>query len=203
MKHHPLIISFYKIGAIKFGDFTLKNGDKSKIYLDLRQLISYPDVLRSAAEAIWKKIHALHFDLLCGVPYTALPIATTISLVNHKPMIMRRKEKKNYGTKQQVDGAFKEGQNCIIVEDVVTTGSSIIETADDLESAGLKISDVVALIDRNQGGTDKLKKRNFKLHSVFSLEEVLHELHTSHFLTEKEAAVVDSIINENNQNESN
>lgn len=201
MKHHPLIISFYKIGAIKFGDYTLKSGSHSKIYLDLRQLVSYPDVLRSAAEAIWRKIHACHFDLLCGVPYTAMPIATAISLVNHKPMIMRRKEKKTYGSKQQIDGAYKEGQSCMIIEDVITSGSSIMETADDLENAGLKVSDVVALVDRNQGGAQKLKKRNFNLHSVFTLDEILNELHTSHFLTEKEAAIVDSIINENNQNE--
>src|SRR5690348_12777218 len=89
-----LIHALHQIGAIKFGTFTLKSGQTSKIYLDLRQIVSHPTILRHVAEAIWQTVKTCHADVICGVPYTALPIATCISLEHTIPMIMRRKEKK-------------------------------------------------------------------------------------------------------------
>lgn len=189
-----LIHSLYEIGAIKFGEFTLKSGQSSKIYLDMRQIISYPDILRQVANAIWEQIHAGHFDLVCGVPYTALPIATCISLQHNFPMIMRRKEIKSHGTKQQIEGKFQPGQYCLIIEDVITTGSSILETASELEAAGLKIKDVVALIDRENGGKENLQKRNYIVHTAFTLTELLSTLLNDAILTTQERIIVDNLI---------
>jgi orotate phosphoribosyltransferase len=172
--HHALITALYKIGAVQFGEFTLKSGLTSPIYINLRKIISYPDILRMVANAMWEKISGCQFDLLCGVPYTALPIATCLSLDHHIPMIMRRKEKKDYGTKQLIEGVFQPGQSCLIIEDIVTTGSSIQETANDLEAAGLIIHDVVTLVDREQGGKENLTKQ-YRLHSVLSLSDILAE----------------------------
>ncbi len=194
MTPNQLILSLYKIGSIKFGNFTLKSGQTSQIYLDLRQIISYPDILRTVAEAIGKKIQTCHFDLICGVPYTALPIATCLSLQNNIPMVMRRKEKKSYGTKQQIEGAFKPGQTCLIIEDIITTGSSILETAVELEAEKLKITDAVVLIDREQGGKENLLEKNYTLHSVFTLKEIFHELLNSGILTDPERAIIHNII---------
>lgn len=194
--NNVLIHSLYQIGAIKFGDFTLKSGKKSKIYLDLRQIISYPQILRNVANAMWQKVHTCKVDLICGVPYTALPIATSISLSHNIPMIMRRKEKKDYGTKQQIEGKFQADQSCLIVEDVITTGGSIIETAEDLEAAGIKISDVVVLIDRQQGAVDNLQKKNYKVHAVLTMKEILKTLSHSTLLTPSEKIIVTELAAE-------
>ncbi len=196
MTRIELISSLHQIGAIKFGNFTLKSGQTSKIYLDLRQIISHPIVLRSVADAIWQKIQHLKPELLCGVPYTALPIATCISLDHHIPMIMRRKEKKSYGTKQQIEGRFSQGQTCLIIEDVLTTGGSILETADDLLAAGLKITDAVVLIDREKEGRKNLRDRQCELHAAFTLSEILQTLQDSSRLNPEEASIIRELINE-------
>jgi len=191
-----LIHALYKIKVVQFGEFKLKSGQTSSIYINLRKIISYPNLLRTISEAIWENIKGCQFDLVCGVPYTALPIATCLSLDHQIPMIMRRKEKKDYGTKQMIEGEFTTGQRCLIIEDIITTGGSIIETATELENAGLKINDVVALIDREQGGKDNLSK-HFRTHTILTLSEILHSLLNSDLVNETEIPLIKQFIAEN------
>lgn len=176
-----LVLELFQIGALQFGDFTLKSGKKSKIYLDLRRIVSYPFILKSIAAAIWKKVNMLQFDYICGVPYTALPIATCISIEHHIPMIMRRKERKEYGTKQMIEGSYTAGQRCLIIEDVITTGSSLIETSNDIEKVGLKVQDVVALIDREEETLKELHDR-YNVHTILKLSRILQILIESSLL---------------------
>ena len=190
-----LIASLYQIGAIQFGEFTLKSGLTSSVYMNLRKIISYPDVLKSVAEAMWQTTKNHSFDLVCGVPYTALPIATCISLDHNVPMIMRRKEKKDYGTKQSIEGVFNAGQSCLIIEDVITTGGSIIETAVDLEAADLVIKDVVALIDREQGGRENLEKK-YRVHTILTLTHILQTLLNSTLIKPSERPVIEQFLTE-------
>lgn len=171
-----LILKLHEINAIKFGEFKLKSGIMSPIYIDLRVTVSYPEVLKMVASAMWEKVKNLNFDLICGVPYTALPIATVISVDHNKPMIMRRKEVKDYGTRKAIEGAFTAGQKVLVAEDLVTSGSSVFETIEPLELEGLKVEDVVVLLDREQGGKKHLAEKGRNLHAVITMTELLETL---------------------------
>ena len=195
MSDQELICSLHKIGALQFGEFTLKSGQTSSIYINLRKIISYPDILRTVADAMWQKIKDCQFDLVCGVPYTALPIATCISLQHNLPMVMRRKEKKDYGTKQMIEGVFTTGQSCLVIEDLITTGGSIIETADELENAGLTVTNVIALINSEQGGKENLAKK-YRPHTILTMSQILKTLMESNVLNPLEQKSIETFLME-------
>lgn len=177
------ILELYSIGAVKFGEFTLKSGINSPIYIDFRPIVSYPQLLKKIANILWEKCRSLSFDYICGVPYTALPIATAISLEHGVPMVMRRKEVKEYGTRKQIEGVFEKDKRCLIIEDLVTSGKSVLETTSALEEAGLKVVDIVSLLDREQGGKKALKERGYTLHSAIGLTQLLKILENEKKIT--------------------
>lgn len=171
-----LIDSLVSIGAVKFGEFKLKSGIISPIYLDLRIIISYPDILKQIASELQRLSQNLEFDLIAGIPYTALPIATAFSLVADQPMVYSRKEKKAYGTGQMIEGVWKKGDQVLIIDDLITNGDSKMETFKTFTEAGLKVKDVIVLIDREQGGKEKLKAEGYNLLSAISIFEILERM---------------------------
>ncbi|MCF6276907.1 MAG: dihydroorotase [Candidatus Magasanikbacteria bacterium] len=182
---NKLVSDLFEIGAIKFGGFTLKNGTLSPIYIDLRITVSYPKILMKIADALNELASNTDFDLICGVPYTALPFATAMSIKYNIPMVMRRKEAKKYGTKKIIEGAFESGQTCLIVEDLITSGSSVLETVEPLNDVGLNVTDVVILLDRQQGGRENLEKAGITVKSIFKISELLETLLNQNKISEQ------------------
>lgn len=160
-------------GCIKFGEFTLKSGLKSPIYIDLRQIITYPSLLRQIGDAYLPLLSGLSFDRLAGLPYAAIPIATAVSLAANIPMIYPRKEVKTYGTKAEIEGEFKAGETALVIDDLATTGGSKFEAIEKLTGAGLKVTDVIVLVDRQSGAKESLEEAGFHLHAVLTITEML------------------------------
>ncbi len=161
--------------CVRFGQFKLKSGIMSPIYLDLRRLVTHPRILRRVAQAYATKLRELNFDRIAGIPYAALPIATAIALEMNRPLIYPRREAKDYGTKAVIEGDFNAGETIVVIDDLATTGGSKIEAIQKLEEASLKVRDIVVLIDRGQGAGPMLAEAGYQLHAVAALPELLDE----------------------------
>ena len=187
----------YKLGIIKFGQFTLKSGIESPFYVDLRPLASDPKILKHLANYLLEMLPLDNFDIICGVPYAALPMATAMSLESYLPLIIKRKEAKAYGTKKLIEGIYQKGQNCLLVEDVITSGKSLLETIDEVENEGLKVSDIVVVLDREQGGSQRLKEKGYNVHTLFTISEVVNILKEVNYIDDEEVARIKDFINGN------
>lgn len=166
----------YDLGVLNFGSFTLKSGIISPFYLDLRRTVSSPEILIKVADALHEAVKNYPYDLVCGVPYTALPFATVFSIRHNIPMILKRKEKKLHGTGKMCEGVFQQGQTCLVIEDVITSGQSIFETLEALENEGISVKDIAVLVDREQGGRQLLESKGYRLHSVFTIRQIVSHL---------------------------
>lgn len=172
-----LALRYYKIGVIKFGEFTFKSGIVSPIYLDNRILVSHPDTLRFVAKQYAKLLKDLKYDRLAAIPYAAMPIVGAISLEMDQPWIYSRREVKDYGTKKVVEGEFKKGETAVLIDDLITKGDSKIETLKPFAEEGLKVKDIVVLFDYQKGGAEMLEAMGYKLHAAMTVRDLIDELY--------------------------
>jgi uridine monophosphate synthetase len=189
----PLITDLYAIGCVKFGQFKLKSGLMSPIYIDLRLLVSHPRVLKRVARSMAAVIDndrstvedptgsqrptsEIHFDRLAAIPYAGLPIGVAVALETGRPLLYPRKEAKEYGTARLIEGEYRSGETVLLVDDLITKGTAKVESLQPLLDEGLVVTDVLVLIDREQGGREELAARGLALHAVLTLSRMLDTL---------------------------
>lgn len=176
----------WKLGAIQFGDFSLGTALHSPVYVNLRLLISNPAALREAAEVMLAEVHTLqnmrhphlaYYDLIAGVPFGGLHLATAYSLLSGTPMIYLHPTRD--GREQVIEGTYTSGQTVLIIDDLITGGRSVMQTAARLAAENLIVEDALVLLDRQQGGQARLKRDGINLSAILTLEAVIRYLGTS------------------------
>ncbi len=160
-------------GCLRVGPIKLKSGEISPHYLDLRKIISSPALLERVAAAYGRLLEGLQFDRLAGIPVAALPIATAVSLQRRLPLLYPRIADKGHGTGNRIDGAFNPGERVALLDDVISSAASKIEAIDVLESAGLRVEDLVVLVDRETGGREEVERRGVRFHAFARMSELL------------------------------
>ncbi|KAJ2938913.1 hypothetical protein O0L34_g17723 [Tuta absoluta] len=185
-----LAFQLFDAGAVRFGDIEAKVGRRTPIYFDLRVIVSRPQIMLAVSQELQRMASEVPHDILCGVPYAALPLAAVMSVNSNTPMIMKRKETKLYATKKILEGVFHKNQNCLVVEDVVTSGGSLLETVDTLRSEGLEVTHAVVVLDRGQGGASVLKSNGVHLLSLFTLPQLVEILKNAGKINEETQRLV-------------
>ncbi len=176
MTTSQLALTLFDIGAVSIGEFKLHSGKVSPIYIDLRLLASFPHALRQAAAAYCTVLEKLQFDIITTAPLAGLPIGTAVSLDMNIPLIYPRKTRKAYGSGKLVEGKWEEGQTAVVIDDVTTSGDSILQTIQAMQQVGLHVTDAVLLIDREQGGAENIRAAGYNFHAVTSLSQILTHL---------------------------
>ena len=185
-----LALTLYDVGAVQLGKFKLHSGKTSRIYLDLRVLVSFPYALRMATAAYGRVLKNLKFDLLAAPPLAGLPFGTALCLDLDVPLVYPRKISKTYGTGKEIEGRWKIGQKAVVIDDVITSGDSILQAIVALKAAGLQIKDAVVLVDREQNGVDIMKSHGYKVHSAMTISYLLAILESHERISAKQRAKI-------------
>ncbi len=164
------------LGALKFGDFRLTSGRRSPYYIDLRLLPSYPSVLERIAgmyiEVLENEV-GLEGIKVAGIPTAGLPLATAVSLRAKLPLIYVRETPKLHGEMKMIEGVLERGDRVVLIDDLVTTGGSLLRAAEAIRDSGGRVEHAVVLIDREEGGSENLAAVGISLHAVSKISDLL------------------------------
>lgn len=185
--------ALWDLGAVQFGDFTLgRTTQNSPIYVNLRLLISNPRALQRAARVMFEEVQTLQamrhahinpFQRVCGIPFGGLHLATAFSLRSKVPMVYVHPAKEHNGSRVWVEGNYERGESVLLIDDLITTGGGVTQTAAFLnDNAGLKVTDVLVLLDRQEGASERLRKQGYNLISILGLEPMLNYLMASNLI---------------------
>jgi len=180
IEHEPVLDTLHETQAVMFGEFTLKSGLKSPIYIDLRKIRSFPSqklgIVR-AYEDMLIPILALkdpeQYYVLADVPTSVTPIVSTLTDRTGYPQITPRIDQKEHGSGASIDGVWKPGSIAIVIGDLITTAKSKLEAIEILEAHEIKVENILVLIDRQQGGKEELEQRGYKLHSYSTMSNLI------------------------------
>lgn len=153
------------------GDFTLSSGKKSNYYINMKKAITEPEILSAISSLITEKIKDDEIDKVAGPALGAVPIATAVSLESKLPLLMIRKEKKGYGTSKLIEGELLEGDNVIVVEDVSTTGGSLLKAIKAIQENGGNVKRAFVVVDRQEGAIEAFEKEGITLEPLITVDE--------------------------------
>ena len=194
-------IFLYKNDIIKFGDFTLTSGKNSSYYIDLRLVPSYPHQFRKMVKnlqnLIIEKTGLDNFDSLASVPTGGLVVASALAIEVVKPLIYVRNKPKEHGTTKSIEGKTSAGMKVVMVDDVVTTGTSVLNGIKQLKESGLLISDVYVIINRLEGADKALDDTGVQIHQLTDILEITNVLFQEKLVSKE---IFDKIKNQVNQN---
>ncbi|MFQ6538166.1 MULTISPECIES: bifunctional orotidine-5'-phosphate decarboxylase/orotate phosphoribosyltransferase [Aphanothece] len=189
-----LIVDLFDIGCLLFGDYVQASGAVFNYYIDLRQIISDPNLFHRVLHAYAGRMEELVFDRIAGIPYGSLPTATGLSLLLHKPLIYPRKEVKAHGARRLIEGDFEEGDLVVVVDDILITGGSVLEGINKLESSGLQVQDVVVFLDHGGDHDRRAKERlaaaGYRCQAVLGIDAITRVLHAAGRLSDGQAALL-------------
>lgn len=188
--HQDLILQLFDLGCIIFGDHVQASGAVFPYYIDLRVIISKPQIFHQILSAYAEILETLEFDRIAGIPYGSLPTATGLSLRLHRPMIYPRKEVKAHGTQRVIEGFYQPGEKVVVVDDILISGKSAMQGAEKLQVSGLKVEDIVVFIDHEKGVKDRLRENGYRGHSVLTISEIAETLHQAGRIDEPQFKVL-------------
>jgi len=193
-------ILLIKNNAIKFGDYILSSGKKSPYYIDLRQTISSPNTMDWIANALTRivlnEIGRNKIDKILGVPTAGVPFATVVSQKLSLPLIYYRQARKEHGVRKKIEGILDRNDRVLVIDDLITTGESVIESAEVVRDQGGVVNELVVLLDREQGGKERLRASRIEPHVLFQISDAMYWLHSVGLLEDKVYETVQRYIEE-------
>jgi orotate phosphoribosyltransferase len=194
-------IFLHQNDIIKFGDFTLASGKNSSYYIDLRLVPSYPHqfrkMIKNLQNLIIEKTGLDNFDSLASVPTGGLVVASALAIEVVKPLIYVRNKPKEHGTTKSIEGKTSAGMKVVMVDDVATTGTSVLNGIKQLKESGLLISDVYVIINRLEGADKALDDMGVQIHQLTDILEITNVLFQEKLVSKE---IFDKIKNQVNQN---